>query len=101
MMIDFHSETAVFNTGRKNGFTRVAKFSKCVANTTFAQFYARAKTDIALDLLSVAMTVNATFAQHLHLGAKIRAAMDLRVFCRWFKCVGKYVSLNYICTLRK
>ena len=32
---------------------------------------ARAKTDIALDLLSVAMTVNATFAQHLHLGAKI------------------------------
>ena len=71
MMIDFHSETAVFNTGRKNGFTRVAKFSKCAANTTFAQFYARAKTDIALDLLSAAMTVNATFAQHLHLGAKI------------------------------
>ena len=49
-------------TGRKNGFTRVAKlqhsdYSKCVANTTFAQFCARAKTDIALDLLSVAMTV--------------------------------------------
>ena len=58
-------------------FTRVAKlynYGKCVANTTFAQFAqicARAKTDIALDLLSVAMTVNATFAQHLHLGAKI------------------------------
>ena len=57
-------------------FTRVAKlynYGKCVANTTFAQFAqicARAKTDIALDLLSVAMTVNATFAQHLHLGAK-------------------------------
>ena len=29
------------------------------------------------------------------------AAMDSRVICRWFKCVGKYVSLNYICTLRK
>ena len=26
------------------------------------------------------------------------AAMDLRVICRWFKCVGKYVSLNYVCT---
>ena len=37
-----------------------------------AQICARAKTDIALDLLSVAMTVNATFAQYiyLHLGAK-------------------------------
>ena len=55
----------------KKGFTRVANYSKCVANTTFAQFCARAKTDIALSLLSVAMTVNATFAQHLHLGAKI------------------------------
>ena len=29
------------------------------------------KTDIALDLLPVPMMVNATFAQHLHLGAKI------------------------------
>ena len=37
----------------------------------FAQICARAKTDIALDLLSVAMTVNATFAHHLLLGAKI------------------------------
>ena len=42
-------------------------YSKCVANTKFTQFCARAKTDIALDLLSVAMTVNATFAQRLHL----------------------------------
>ena len=41
----------------------------------FAQICARAKTDIALDLLSVAMTVNATFAQHLHLGAKIMGSL--------------------------
>ena len=37
----------------------------------FTQICVKAKTDIALDLLSVAMTVNATFAQDLHLGAKI------------------------------
>ena len=75
-------------------FTRVAKlynYGKCVANTTFAQFAqicARAKTDIALDLLSVAMTVNATFAQHLHLGAKI---MGSHGFEGHFQMSAKYV----------
>ena len=43
-----------------------------------AQICARAKTDIALDLLSVAMTVNATFAQHLHLGAKIMGSLGFK-----------------------
>ena len=38
-------------TGRKKGFTRVsAKLQQMLANTTFAQFCARAKTDIAIDL---------------------------------------------------
>ena len=46
-----------------------SKYHICTILLTSAQ--ARAKTDIALDLLSVAMTVNATFAQHLHLGAMI------------------------------
>ena len=34
----------------------------------------RTKTDIALNLLSVAATVNATFPQYLHLGAKLMVA---------------------------
>ena len=71
-------DQARLNWTKKMNFTRVAKlynYGKCVVNSTFAQFAqicARAKTDIALDLLSVAMTVNATFAQYiyLHLGAK-------------------------------
>ena len=59
---------------QKNEFTRVAKHQMCSKYHilhNFAQICARAKTDIAPDLLSLAMTVNATFVQHLHLGAKI------------------------------
>ena len=53
-------------------------YSKSVANTTFAKFCSRAKTDIALDLLSVAVTVNATFAQDLHLCAKIMCSHEFK-----------------------
>ena len=58
--------------------------------------------DIALDLLSAAMTVNATFAQHLHLGAKIMGSHGFEGHLQMVQmCLGKYVSLKYICTLRK
>ena len=66
-------------TGRKNGFTRVAKLQQMCSKYHICTILLKFAQEQRLDLLSVAMTVNATFAQHLQLGAKVMGSRGFEV----------------------
>ena len=83
-----------------------AEFHFVHSNTTFAQFCSNLRKSIGWYCTRFAIrsndgTVNATFAQHLLLGEKIMRSHGFEGHMQMCKCVGKYVSLNYICTLCK
>ena len=71
--------SAYYTTGRKNGFTRVAKLQQMCSKYHICTILLKFAQEQRLDLLSVAMTVNATFAQHLQLGAKVMGSRGFEV----------------------